>query len=70
MGLIDRSNESKGKPFYVHIFTCDMNGNILPSDEFQKVEKSIGKESQKAAKRELENVIESKLKKLATMSNF
>lgn len=35
MGLIDRSNEAKGVPFYVHLFTCDAQGNFLCSDDFE-----------------------------------
>lgn len=34
LGLIDRSNEAKGKPFYVNLFTCDLSGNFITSEEF------------------------------------
>lgn len=29
LGLFDRSNESKGKPFYIHLFTSDVSGNFM-----------------------------------------
>lgn len=29
LGIIDRSIESKGKPFYVHLFNSDPFGNFI-----------------------------------------
>ena len=42
IGLIDRSNEAKGNPFYAHLFTCDAQGNFLTPEDFELAEKAIG----------------------------
>ena len=70
LGMIDRSNEGKPTPFYVHLFTYDAPGNFLTPDDFEIAEKAIGTLEQVGKKNELEKLINSKLEKLTNYSDF
>jgi hypothetical protein len=68
LGLLDRSNDSKPKPFYVHLFSCDAKGAFLDpeimvgyEDKFPNHPHAINK---------LEELIYHKLDKLIAKSSY
>lgn len=64
LGLLDRSNESKGKLFYVNLFTSDASGNFMGSEDFTKAEAAIATPEEANTRKELLHNITKKLKKL------
>ena len=63
LGLLDRSNEIEGKPYYINLFTCDERGTFVEKEEIKELDESIGKKEEETAKSKMLNLINRKLER-------
>ena len=70
LGLLDRSNEIEGKPYYINLFTCDERGTFVEKEEIKELDESIGKKEEETAKSKMLNLINRKLERAIKESSF